>query len=121
MNCTYSQYSLPTIEFVGGETQKLMFNVYYYNNKRSFDLTGCSYDFSIVSATNKTDVPLLSKTVETTESNNVLVVELAPEDTVNLSGKYIYQISIKGFDGTVEIPKQGALYITNNINKSFVR
>ena len=46
-------YTLPTIDFVGGETQDLMFNVYFYKNHRPFSLTGCSANFAIVSFTNK--------------------------------------------------------------------
>lgn len=50
--------------------------------------------------------------------DNVLTVTLSPTETVDLSGKYIYQIIIRDIDGDVEIPKQGILYITNNINKT---
>ena len=119
MNCTYSQYSLPTIEFVGGETQKLMFNAYHYQSRDVFDLSGCTYSFSVVSATNKVGTPVITKTGSITESYSISVT-LDPRDTVNLYGKYIYQISIKASNGTIEIPKQGVLYITNNINKTFV-
>jgi len=50
-----------------------------------------------------------------------LAVTLDPLDTVDLCGKYIYQITIKDINGNIEIPKQGILFITNNINKSFIR
>lgn len=53
-------------------------------------------------------------------SDNVLMVTLEPAETVDLCGKYIYQVIIKDMNGDTEIPKQGVLYITNNINKSFV-
>ena len=52
--------------------------------------------------------------------NNVLTVTLKPKETVGLCGKYIYQIQIQDIDGDVEIPKQGILYITNNINRGFI-
>ena len=74
----------------------------------------------------KTGTPILTKEMDvrfdnTGAVNNVLTVTLAPTETVDLSGKYIYEIQIKDIDGDVEIPKQGILYITNNINKSFIR
>ena len=53
--------------------------------------------------------------------DNVLRVTLTPSETVDLFGKYIYQISIRDIGGDVEIPKQGVLYITNNINKGFIK
>lgn len=54
-------------------------------------------------------------------AENVLAVTLDPLDTVDLCGKYIYQITIKDINGNIEIPKQGILFIINNINKSFIR
>ena len=126
MFCDFSPYTLPTIDFVGGETQDLAFNVYFYKNKQPFSLTGCTCNFSIVSFTNKTGAPILSKPMDAifnddVSSDNVLTVTLEPTDTVDLFGKYIYQIIIKDINGDAEIPKQGILYITNNINKGFIR
>ena len=122
MNCTYNPYTLPTIDFVGGETQELVFNVFFHEKDKPYSLIGCEYEFSIVSSTSKNGAPIpLSNPKGTiTKDTNALTVRLEPEDTVNLFGKYIYQISIRGVDGDVEIPKQGILYIANNINKSFI-
>lgn len=126
MICDYSPYTLPTIDFVGGETQDLLFNVYFYKNNQPFSLTGCTCNFAIVSFTNKTGVPILSKQMtsifnDAGTSDNVLTVTLQPTETVDLCGKYIYQIIIKDINGDAEIPKQGILYITNNINKAFIQ
>lgn len=116
---------LPTIEFVGGETQDLAFNIYFYRGKKPYSLSGCTANFSIVSFRNKTGEPIVSKEMTSRfchdgSCNNVLTVTLSPTDTINLAGKYIYEIQIKDIDGDVEIPKQGILYITNNINKAFI-
>lgn len=86
----------------------------------------CSIAVPIVSFTNKTGVPILTKPMEShfnddVTAENVLAVTLDPLDTVDLCGKYIYQITIKDINGNIEIPKQGILFITNNINKSFIR
>ena len=50
---------------------------------------------------------------------NVLKVTLLPSETVDLCGKYIYQITIKDVEDNTE-PKQGIMYIGNNINKGYV-
>lgn len=126
MSNILSPYTLPTIDFVGGETQDFMFNTYFYKNRRPFSLTGCTANFAIVSFTNKMGKPILTKPMEAIFNddgtiNNVLIVTLDPEDTVELCGKYIYQIQIRDIDGDVEIPKQGLLYITNNINRGFIK
>ena len=126
MSYCFDTYTLPTIDFVGGETQDLAFHVYFYINNKPFSLSGCTCNFSIVSFTNKTGAPIISKEMspkynDDLSSDNVLTVTLTPQETVNLFGKYIYQISIRDIGGDVEIPKQGILYITNNINKGFIQ
>ncbi len=121
----FNPYALPTIEFVGGETQELLFHIYSYH-KRPFSMTRCTSNFSIVDFRNKKGAPILAKTMDVLENTdrsafNILYVELTPQETYDLSGKFIYQITIKDVGGKVEIPKQGLLYITNNINKSFIQ
>lgn len=124
-SCTYDPYTLPAIDFVAGETQDFAFHVYFHDDDKPFSLSGCDANFSVVSFTNRVGKPILSKEMGVTAPSegsvdNVLTVTLLPKETVNLSGKYIYQISIRDEDGEVEIPKQGVLYITNNINKAYI-
>lgn len=124
--CDYSPYTLPTIDFIAGESQDLLFHTYFHTGKRPFDMTGCTANFSIVNFLNRMGSPIVSKVMTISEdpaldSNNQLLVHLDTNETVELSGKYIYQIIIRDIDGDVEIPKQGILYITNNINKNFIR
>lgn len=126
MNCDYNPYSLPTIDFVGGSTQELVFHTFFSQNKRPFDLSACTANFAVINFVNKNGSPLISKKMEVDESEdgdgtatNILRVVLLPEDTVDLVGKFIYQISIQDISGAVEIPDQGIIRITNNINKKF--
>ena len=126
MLCDMNPYTLPTIDFVGGETQVFLFNTYFYQNRQPFSMTGCTSNFAIVGFTNKRGSPILSKTMKVLENAdgsafNVLSVELKPSETYDLSGKYIYQITIEDVNGNVEIPRQGLMYITNNINKGFIQ
>lgn len=121
----YSPYTLPTIDFVGGSTQDLVFHVYSHIKKRPYSLTFCSCNFAVVSYTNRTGAPIISKAMTVSENedmttDNVLTVSLDAEETAPLHGKYIYQITIKDVDGEAEIPNQGILYINNNINKGFI-
>ena len=106
--------SLPTIEFIAGETQTLTYNV--YSGSISNPCTLSKAVFSITPCTNKFGNPPISKAM--TVSKNEITVVLNSEDTINLSGKYLYQIAIKDTSGTIEIPKHGVLYIENNIDKS---
>ena len=70
--------------------------------------------------------PILTKTMEVSydledDCDNILTVKILASETVDLFGKYIYQISMRDLGGDVEIPKQGILYISNNIDKSFIK
>lgn len=122
-SCPFDYYTLPTVEFVGGETQELVFHVYSNIGKRPFSLVSCTANFSVVSYINKTGKPIISKQMEirsVNEVDNILAVTIDPKETVGMSGKYIYQIIIKDISGDVEVPKQGIFLVVNNINKSFI-
>ena len=124
--CDYNPYELPTITFVGWETRDLAFHIYHYIGKRPYSLSECECTFSLVNFTTKGGKPILSKEMtviydETGTIDNVLTVTLESLESVNLFGKYIYQITIQDRDGEVEIPSQGIMYITNNIDKGIIR
>ena len=102
MNCDYSPYSLPTIDFVGGSTQELVFHTFFSQNKKPFDLSSCTASFALINFVNKNGSPLIAKPMEVSKSEdgdgtvtNVLRVVLLPEETVDLVGKFIYQITIQ--------------------------
>ena len=123
-NCLESPYKLPTVSFVGGSTQELAFHTYFENNGRPLSMSGCVGYFSIVEYLDRS-LPLLSKTMTITESpvdatDNILRVELEPSDTIDMVGKFIYQVTIKGDHGDVDIPYQGILYVTQNIDKTII-
>lgn len=112
-------YTLPTIEFVGGSTQDLMFHAYFQANKRAFDLDGCSAEFAVIDYTNQDGGDLFTKPMEILDVGgqvkNTLKVTLDSEDTVDWSGKYVYQITIiDNASGDVEIPKQGIMLVYRN-------
>lgn len=128
MSCFPNPYTLPTIDFIGGSTQDLVFHCYFYVNKEPFDLSSCTANFSLINFVNKNGTPLVSKQMEIrtdreTEGavRNILAVTLDPFDTVKLGGQYVYQITIKDISGEVDIPNQGIMRIINNINKAFVQ
>jgi hypothetical protein len=50
---------------------------------------------------------------------NIASVVLLPEDSVDMYGRYIGQLSLRDGDGEVEIHK-GTIDITNNTHHAFV-
>lgn len=127
MDCvTYDPYTLPTIEFVGGEKQDFIFNLFFHSEDKPLIMYNVAAQFSVVSYLNKNGAAILTKAMAAVKDangmfTNSLSVTLTPEDTVGLSGKFIYQITIRDKDtGTVEIPKQGIMLVINNIDKGFI-
>lgn len=119
-------YSLPEVVFVSGQSNTLRWRLFTVKNV-PFNADGCTGNFSVVDYSDKTGDPLISKPLkfvvgdDETGVKNVAVVDLVPKDTLGLAGKYIYQITIKDIDGEAEIPNQGFLLISHNINESFLK
>lgn len=119
-------YNLPEINFIGGESQTFVFNLYTPLGK-PFDANGCTIGFAIINYVNKNGVPILVKEapdveVQLGESGvpNILIVNLLPEDTVYFQGRYVYQITIVDPYGETEVPGQGIINIVRNIHQSFI-
>jgi len=119
-NCAGTS-ALSDLEFIGGAAVTINFPSYLEDTGGPLDLTGHTANFALVKDTNWRGAPVLSKAMTITAGDdgvaNVLHVELATEDTLNLSGRYIYQISVMG--DTNDVPRQGIIHIINNINKGF--
>lgn len=119
-------YTLPEVVFVSGQSNTLRWRLFTVA-KQPFNADGCTGNFAVVDYSDQTGDPLISKPLDfvvgddETGVKNIAVVDLEPDDTLGLYGKYIYQITIKDVDGEVEIPNQGFLQITHNINESFLK
>lgn len=129
MSCGNEQFVLPTIEFVGGSSQDLVYHTYFYAGGKPFDLSSCEAFFSVIGYANRGGKALFSKKMSVGTSvlqegeetvSNVLRVTLDPSDTVDLCGKYIYQITIRDVSGDVDIPKKGILIIEDNIARDLI-
>lgn len=121
------QYTLPQVEFVGGSTQDFEFQCLDHRTGQLMDMTGCKAEFAIIDYLNKQGndgFPLWYSYMQLKDVDGMscrLCVSVPPSATLDLWGKYIYQISIRDVDGVIEIPKQGLLFISNNIDKNFVK
>lgn len=116
-------FILPDWFFIGGNSEI-----------KCFDLTkpdGSLYDFqngtcrlSIVDFINRSSAPSIIKTTDITADENGVynhvVFELLPKDTLDLYGKYIYQLSAKDDSGDVSIIGQGIMRIKRNVDPAFI-
>ena len=106
--------TLPTISFIGGEKQDFSISM-FLNNTESYDLSDCTAYFSLAEWINKANT-VISKTMYVSKNNLSIILE--SNETIDLSGKYIYQITIKKDTNTLPILCQGVVYITKNIDKT---
>lgn len=120
-------YSMPEVMFVAGQSNTLRWRLFTEQNV-PFNADGCTGNFALVDYSDKYNTePLISKPLSfsigdnETGAKNIATVDLVPNDTLGLYGKYIYQITIRDIDGEVEIPNQGIINIFHNINESFLK
>ena len=116
-------YNLPKISFVGGETEDMDFRLLTYSGQE-FDANGCDISFAIINYQNKNGNPVVEKTptlkIGPEGLMSVAEVILEPQDTANLYGRYVYQLTVRDPNGIVDIPGQGIIDITRNINRNFI-
>lgn len=119
-------YELPTICLVGGCFMPCNFHIHNNMNGQPQDMTGCTAKFSVVNFLNKYGKPLIKKDMlvrqgtraEEAGLKSILYVELNSDDTKDLEGKFIYQITVEDDTGHAIIPKHGVMYVIHNIDKS---
>ena len=115
-------YDLPEISFISGGTEIFHFRL-FTAGKNVFNASGANATFSVVSSVNRMGTPIISKSMGVIANNDgvesILTITLTPSETVELFGKYIYQIILIDFSGEVEIQK-GVLRISNNIDKDVI-
>lgn len=127
-------YQFPTIEFIGGETSTFIWNLWSLtpnekpNQQEPFNASGCTVTFSLINFSDRFldfAPPILSKKCELRENTDgllcIAVTNLASLDTVDLEGKFIYQLTINSPSGEAEVPGQGIFYINGNIDRALVK
>lgn len=113
---------LPDWTFVGGVTQEYEFTL-QTEDGGFYDVPGGTASLAIAPFVNVNNTVLTKPGVMTTNAEGVACVAvftLDPSETVDLKGKYIYQISVKSAEGSLASPLRGRMFIANNIDKAFV-
>lgn len=116
-------YNLPKIHIIGGEYQQLVFN-FKTPSGESYTTQGYNIDFSAVKWGDAASNPDITKsgtmTLNETRTGSIVEFELLPEDTVELSGRYVYQIIIMIDKKKIKIPGKGILEINRNIHPQYI-
>jgi hypothetical protein len=115
-------YTLPEITFVGGITDSWMFELVTLGGA-PFELFGGSGQLSVVNYSNKTGAPVLTLPCSVAENEdgffNLLRVDTTSADTVELFGRYVYQLTLRDGNDETDVPGQGILIITKNIDPAY--
>ena len=113
-------FTLPTADIIGGSRTSLTFNALSGGN-RPYDASGCDVFFSLTPYVGFSETPVLQKQMDVNRFENRgvvtqchLVVHLTTSDTIDLHGKYIYQITVVYPDGNKDV-RQGVIFIFRNI------
>lgn len=115
------QMTLPSYHMVGGESKNITIPI-YDRTGRQLDATGITARFAICDYVNIGMVPYAMKdcrVIPSEESPAVLFVALEPADTMNLYGKFIYQISGLDFESDLGVMR-GLLTIAPNRDRAAI-
>lgn len=112
--------TLPEYSMTAGESKHITIPI-YNTAKKQIDASGMTARFSISDFVNIATAPLVTKNcsviAQEGELMAVLFVALEPEDTVDIHGKYIYQITAKDFQGSFGVLR-GVLHIAPNNDRN---
>lgn len=116
-----SNFALPEISIVGGDHTYLDFEIFEPEGD-AVDVSTMSASFSVIDYTNKFGSPqftLTASVIEGAQGIPLFRVVLTSPLTVNMFGKFIYQLSVKDYKGYMQ-HRQGIMLIHKNIDTNAV-
>lgn len=124
MRATDIVYGLPDLIIRGGSSQQFTFNLKSYNSDEPFDISGGSVVFSVNDYVNPSDTPILKYAAtlisDATGGKTKARVAFIPDDTKDMKGKYVYQLTMKDSDGNIDTSLAGLMVILENIDPDAV-
>ena len=114
--CNTDTVSLDDIHIVGGDYKE--FPIHIQDNDRGglMDVANLQMNFSLVLYNARYGTPIIAKNLAvSTDDPTAFLLVLYPEETKDLSGQYIYQLSVKTPNDKQE-SFQGFLRVEKNLN-----
>lgn len=118
---TMSNFALPEISIVGGDHTYLDFEIFEPEGD-AVDVSTMSASFAVIDYTNKFGSPqftLQATVIEGEQGVPLFRVTLQSALTVNMFGKFIYQLSVRDYKGYMQ-HRQGIVLIHKNIDTNTV-
>lgn len=117
-SCVYNQYTLPQFDFIGGTTQKYTIPVSSVANISDSEAKSYRAAFAIVNYVNRDCAPIISKEATLDTTGKFITISLSPNETLNLTGKFVYQVSLRSENSNSEYHGQGLLIVARNIDRT---
>ena len=118
--CNKNVFQLPELNFIGGDFKEIPFYIKDANTGILLDPYDLQVVFSLIEYQFRNDdIPILSKNLEiiTSDDESYFLLTLASDDTIDLKGKFIYQITVKAPSPSEKQESyQGIMIIDRNIN-----
>lgn len=114
--CNTNTFSLEEIRIVGGDYKE--FPIHVRDNDRGglMDVANLQMNFSLVLYQARYGAPIIAKNLAVSvDDPTAFLLVLYPEETKDLSGQYIYQLSVKTPNDKQE-SFQGFLHVEKNLN-----
>lgn len=116
--CNTNTISLDEIHIVGGDYKEIPIRIHDNDRGGLMDVANLQMNFSVVLYQARYGAPIIAKNLAvSTDDPTAFLLVLHPEDTRDLSGKYIYQLSVKTPNDKQE-SFQGFLNVEKNLNPS---
>jgi hypothetical protein len=115
---------LQSFEFTGGETVTLSFEL-VTKSGAPYNAEDDDVNFALTDYVNRSDEPIISRpctiSVGPEGIANIATIVFDPQETLNLHGKFVYQITVRnGIDGEYEVPGHGLSLCARNTDRQFI-
>lgn len=114
--CNYTPFNLDELYIIGGNYKEINVRVADLDNGGYFSNENIDLNFSLVEYKNRFGSPIITQTCTPSSTDKTLfTLILNADDTSDLCGKFIYQLSVQAPNGKQE-SFQGIMTIDKNIN-----
>lgn len=122
LSCGNKLFSLGEINIIGGDYKECLIYINDLDSGGYMNLENVNISFSLIPYINRNGVSIFSKTNKEnpedlfiSSDGKAFLLILRSSDTAELSGRFIYQITVQSADGLKKESFQGVMIINKNI------
>lgn len=128
MDCNHGPYTLSSLDYIAGASQEIYCEITDdHGNAIVLDHVNDAVSMSIVRYNDRGDtatlvIPAINATIirNVNDVYSVALFSLSSDDTKDMNGKYVYQITFYDASADLYDIRQGVMYVHKNIDKSAI-